>query len=188
MIAFLALATACGGSNAERQAGGTTTAETTTASTTTEAEPFEGGRSPVHAKGDPAETALLEAIDVGKHEGYDRVVFRFQNVVPGYRVAYVKRPLVEDGSGAHITVAGDAVVGVRLEPASGFDLSDEGHLVYTGPKRIEGADSGAAVVEELVRTGDFEAVLNWAVGLESATDFRVLRLEGPPRLVVDFKS
>ncbi len=161
---------------------------TTTAATTNEAEPFAGGRAPVTAKADPAETALLEAIDVGKHEGYDRVVFRFRNTVPGYRVAYVKRPLVEDGSGDPVTVAGKVVVGVRLEPASGFDLSDEGHLVYTGPKRIEGGDSGAAVVEELVRTGDFEAVLSWAVGLDSATDFRVLRLDGPPRLVVDFKG
>jgi hypothetical protein len=108
--------------------------------------------------------------------------------VPGYRIAYVKRPLVEDGSGNPVDVAGSAVVGVRMEPASGFDLRDEGTLVYKGPKRIAGADSGAGIVNELVRTGDFEAVLNWAVGLEAATDFRVLRLDGPPRLVVDFKG
>jgi hypothetical protein len=43
-------------------------------------------------------------------------------------------------------------------------------------------------VRELVRTGDFEAVLTWAVGLGDKVDFRVLTLEDPPRLAVDFRN
>jgi hypothetical protein len=43
-------------------------------------------------------------------------------------------------------------------------------------------------VREVVRTGDFEAVLSWAVGLDDRVDFRVLTLDGPPRLVVDFRN
>ena len=134
-------------------------------------------------------TALLEGIAVGRHEGYDRVVFRFRNHLPGYRVAYVERPLHEDGSGNLVEVAGGAVVLVRMEPASGFDLeTGEGELVYDGPRRIDGSDTGTSTVRELVRVGDFEAVLAWAVGLGDRVGFRVLTLDGPPRLVVDFRA
>ena len=76
-----------------------------------------------------------------------------------------------------------------MEPASGFDLSvAEGELVYDGPRRISGEDRGTSTVRELVRTGDFEAVLGWAVGLTDRVDFRVTTLEAPSRLVVDFRN
>jgi hypothetical protein len=39
-----------------------------------------------------------------------------------------------------------------------------------------------------VRTGDFEAVLHWAIGLEEQVDFRVVTAESPPRLIVDFRN
>jgi hypothetical protein len=101
----------------------------------------------------------------------------------------VEPPLVEDGSGAPVRIAGDAFVLVRMEPASGFDLeTGEGELVYKGPRRISGADAGAETLRELVRTGDFEAVLGWAVGLDDRVDFRVRTLDEPPRLVVDFAT
>jgi hypothetical protein len=44
------------------------------------------------------------------------------------------------------------------------------------------------VVREIVRTGDFEAVLTWAVGLDLVRSFRVLTLENPARIVVDFAA
>jgi hypothetical protein len=136
-----------------------------------------------------AEIGLLERVAVGRHEGYDRVVLQFRNTLPGYRVQYVEPPLREDGSGNRVELAGNAFVLVRLEPASGFDLSvPEGELVYEGPRRIAGSGAGTPIVREVVRTGDFEAVLSWAVGLEDRVDFRVLRLDGPPRLVVDFRN
>ena len=76
---------------------------------------------------------------VGSHEGYDRVVFQFRDGVPGYRVEYVDPPLHEDGSGNVVELDGNAFVVVRMEPASGFDLSvPEGELVYTGPRRLPG--------------------------------------------------
>jgi len=116
-------------------------------------------------------------------------VLQFRNLTPGYRVAYVQPPFAEDGSGNRIDVNGTAFVVVRMEPASGFDLNTgEGQLVYRGPRRIEGADAGTSIVRELARTGDFEAVLTWVVGLEERVDFRVQALEGPPRLVIDFRN
>jgi hypothetical protein len=39
-----------------------------------------------------------------------------------------------------------------------------------------------------VRIGDFEAVLNWAVGLSDRVDFRVRTASAPARLIVDFRN
>lgn len=149
------------------------------------------GASTDPVKGDAtgSDTALLERIAVGRHEGYDRVVFQFRNGLPGYRVEYVTGPLKEDGSGKPVTVEGNAVVVVRMEPASGFDLNTgEGVLVYKGPKQIDGSSAGTSVVRQLVRTGDFEAVLSWAIGLSDKVDFRVTTATSPDRLIVDFRN
>jgi hypothetical protein len=181
---LLIVAAGCSGGS---DYGGTRSTTTTTSGGT---DPLAGASTnPVTTTVAGRETALLEDVDLARHEGYDRVVFRFKKAVPGYRVAYVEPPLTEDGSGAPVKVDGTAFVSVRMEPASGFDLNTgEGVLVYKGPRRISGEDAGTSVVRELVRTGDFEAVLTWAVGLSDQVDFRVQTLDDPPRLVVDFRN
>jgi hypothetical protein len=186
--ALLALA-GCGSSSSsesEPPAAGTTTA---TAPTTTaeETDPLEGaGTNVVVAPTTAKATALLERVAVGHHEGYDRVVFQFRgDGLPGYRIEYMEPPFQEDGSGNPVDVAGSAFVVVRMEPASGFDLNTgEGELVYKGPKRLP----GTGVVKEVVRTGDFEAVLSWVVGLEAKVAFRVTTATSPSRLIVDFRN
>jgi hypothetical protein len=187
--ALLALAGCGGGSSSsegEPPAAGTTTA--TTATTTSEqTDPLAGAAtSIVVAQSTTNATALLDRVAVGHHEGYDRVVFEFRDEgLPGYRIEYVEPPLKEDGSGNRVDVVGNAFVLVRMEPASGFDLNTgEGELVYKGPKRLD----GTGVVKEVVRTGDFEAVLSWAVGLDSKVPFRVTTATSPSRLIVDFKN
>ena len=126
---------------------------------------------------------------MGRHEGYDRVVFQFRNTLPGYKVEYVLPPLKEDGSGNPVKIKGNFFVVVRMEPASGFDLNTgEGVMVYKGPKRLGGSTAGTSVVQELVRTGDFEAVLTWAIGLSDKVDFRVQAATSLPRLIVDFRN
>jgi hypothetical protein len=75
-----------------------------------------------------------------------------------------------------------------MQPASGYDLnSGEGTLIYKGPRRISGADAGTSVIKDVVRTGDFEALLTWTIGLDGKVPFRVITLKSPPRLVVDFQ-
>ena len=195
LAALLLVATAgCGSSNkssAPETGSSTVTPPTTTSTTNTGGiDTLAGaGTTPVEQKAGTSETALLERVALGRHEGYDRVVFQFRNALPGYRVEYVQPPLKEDGSGNVVDVKGSAFVVVRMEPASGFDLSkSEGELVYKGPRRLEGSDAGTSIVREVVRTGDFEAVLHWAVGLEEQVDFRVVTAESPPRLIVDFRN
>jgi len=188
VLAMLAVA-GCGGSSSsesEPPAAGTTTApaETTTAEQT---DPLAGaGTSVVVGTTTAKANALLERVAVGHHEGFDRVVFQFRGEgVPGYRVEYVEPPLKEDGSGDPVEISGSAFVVVRMEPASGFDLNTgEGELVYKGPKRLP----GTGVVKEVVRTGDFEAVLTWAVGLDAQVPFLVTTTASPSRLIVDFKN
>jgi hypothetical protein len=192
LSATLVAAAGCGGSDksATPSGGSSSSTSTTTTTTSTGIDPLAGaGTTPVKANAAGSETALLERIALGRHEGYDRVVFQFRNDLPGYRVEYVQPPLEEDGSGNPVSVDGNAIVVVRMEPASGFDLNTgEGVMVYKGPKRIEGSSAGTSVVQELVRTGDFEAVLSWAIGLSDKVDFRVTTATSPDRLIVDFRN
>jgi hypothetical protein len=174
------------------QGAGTTTAATPT-TTTTETngiDPLEGASTKtIESEPSGEGIALLERVAIGRHEGYDRVVFQFTNHVPGYRIGYVDPPIKEDGSGNVVQIKGNAFVVVRMEQASGFDLTkNEGELVYKGPRRIDGASAGTSVVQELVRSGDFEAVLSWAVGLSDRVDFRVRTASLPARLIVDFRN
>jgi hypothetical protein len=185
--AILALIGVGCGDDPDDEPGASVTSPTATTEPTTTEEAFEGGTEPVTGDAQVSETALLERVAVAAHDDYDRVVFQFKKGLPGYRVEYVEPPLREDGSGNLVKLAGNHFVVVRMEPASGFDLSvPEGELVYTGPRRITGA--GTSVVNEVVRTGDFEAVLTWAIGLDERVPFRVLTLQDPARIVVDFDS
>ena len=195
MTAGVLAVSGCGGSNkSSAPTGGyslpSPTPTSTTTTTTGGIDPLQGaGTTAVQAPATGSETALLDRIAVGRHEGYDRVVFEFQNALPGYKVEYVQPPLKEDGSGKPVNVKGAAVVVVRMAPASGFDLNTaEGVMVYKGPKRIDGSAAGTSVVQELVQSGDFEAVLSWAIGLSGKADFRVGTATSPARLIVDFRN
>ena len=189
----MAVSSGCGGSDKSSAPTGTNTLPSTTPTTTASTggiDPLEGAATtPVEGTGSGSETALLERVAVGRHEDYDRVVFQFKNTLPGYRVEYVQPPLKEDGSGNPVEIKGTAFLVVRMEPASGFDLNTgEGVMVYKGPRRLEGSAAGTSVVQELVRTGDFEAVLTWAIGVSDKVDFRVSTATSPLRLIVDLRN
>jgi hypothetical protein len=188
----LAVSSGCGGSDkSSTPTGGYSLPSPTTTTTSTDGiDPLEGaGTTPVEGSATGSEIALLERVALGRHEGYDRVVFQFRSTLPGYKVEYVQPPLKEDGSGNPVEVKGNAVVVVRMEQASGFDLNTgEGVMTYKGPRRIDGSAAGTSVVQELVRTGDFEAVLTWAIGLSDRVDFRVRTATSPSRLIVDFRN
>lgn len=133
--------------------------------------------------------ALLTAVETGRHEGFDRIVWTFDGATPAYRVTYVDRPITEDGSGTPIDVRGDAMLQIILTPASGTDLSgEEVRKIYEGPERIDGSASGTSVVEEVVLTGDFEATLSWVIGLDRRAPFTVTELSDPTRIVIDIAS
>ena len=169
LAAPLLLAIGCGDDDADDNVIQTTTSTTgdtttTTASTTTTA--FDGATTPTSAPGSASGVALLTDVQVG--DGV--VTLTFRDGTPAFDVQYVEPPITQDGSGEEMEVAGGAFLGIRMEPASGVDLSgEEFEETYTGPDRI----AGTGVIAEVVRTGDFEAVLNWVVGLDEQRAYRV---------------
>jgi hypothetical protein len=187
LAVLAALTAAACGSGQDPAVDITTTAPTTvpgetTLAPTTVASGF--GTSQVSVA--PAKKGLLTAVRAAPQSGFDRVVFEFEGAVPGYAVGYVTRPITEDGSGKPVDVKGDSVLQVRMEPASGADLAGTSvRQTYNGPNRFT---PNATVVAELVRTGDFEAVLSWVIGVTGKPGFRVNTLTGPPRLVIEIAS
>lgn len=130
---------------------------------------------------------LLTAVRVARQEGFDRIVFEFEgDKVPGYEVGYINPPITEDASGNTVTVAGSAYLQIKMQPSGTADLSTaELRPTYTGPTRFS---PGTPEVQELVKTGDFEAVLTWVAGLTDKVDFRVSTLTGPARVVIDVRN
>ena len=175
-------------STTEDDDDGTTssTSSTTSTSTTTTTLPFEGSTTPTSAPPPPGSTevALLVAVRVAAQPGADRVVFEFRGPsLPGFDVAYADGPVLGSGSGEPIAVDGDGALLIRMEPASGVDLNTaDARPTYTGPDRVTGDTTN---VTEVVRAGDFEANLEWAIGVEREVPFRVTVLESPARIVVD---
>jgi len=167
--------------------GGNQSTTTTTGGTTTvrvedepmTAAPFEAKAVTIEAEGQ----GLLTEVRHAAHDDFYRVVFEFKGDVPGVKVGFTERPVVQDGSGDEVSVGGDDVLLVQFEPASGFDM-EAGVESYTGPKRIEVEQDP---VVEVVRVSDFEARLDWAIGVDADTGFRVMTLDGPGRVVIDLQ-
>jgi hypothetical protein len=143
---------------------------------------FDGGTDAVSAP-EPVEVMVLTDVRVAGHPCFDRVVFEFRDPgEPGYDVGYVPGPIVMDGSGDPVPVQGSAFLQIRMPSATGFDF-ETSTPSYDGPTRFTPSDT--TQVREVVRTGDFEALLTWVVGLDEERPFTVTTLEDPTRVVVD---
>lgn len=167
------------GDGTESSTTSTTEAGDATATTGSSAE---GGSDTSTVSTPPGQRGLLKTVTATQAGPFDRVTFEFEGELPGYRVGFVERPIIEDGSGDEITVDGEAVLAVHFEPASGFDLTGEGRQVYTGPTRL---DLATRTLLDVVRTTDFEANLQWALGLDTKAPFRVRTESAPNRVIVE---
>ncbi len=184
--ALVVAGAACGedsdGSSASSSTTASTTAPTATTPPSTAVCVSEPSAEPETAPS-PSDFALLEAVRSAGHACIDRVTFEFRaDGQPGYQVGYEPGPIVQDGSGDPVAVEGAAFLVVRLQPASGFDAGT-GMPTYDGPGRIE--PSGPNFITEVVRTGDFEGVLTWVIGLDQQRPFSVSRLDNPSRVYLD---
>ena len=89
-----------------------------------------------------------------------------------------------DPSNLPVTVIGGAVVQVRLTGAvANWPTTDPPGPGYTGPTDLR--PTSTANVVQVVETGDFEAVLSWAIGVRVGTTPRVSTLTDPIRVVID---
>lgn len=127
--------------------------------------------------------ATLVAVRAARQAGFDRVVFEFTGAsVPGFHVEYVDRPVRACGSGEVVPLAGDGWLAVRLVPARAHD--EEGRPT-AGPRALA---PRLPIVIEIARTCDFEAVVEYVLGVASPNRYRVFELADPPRLVVDVRN
>jgi hypothetical protein len=142
--------------------------------------PFAGGRQPVETGGPRVPpVAVLTEVRVASHEGFDRVVFEFRDNMPGYRIEYVEPPITTDGAGFPVEIEGNAYLKVRFTVAQAHD--DAGNPTISERDLKPGLPS----VMEVEMTGDFEGYVTWVLGLRQEADFRVSKLTGPNRVVVD---
>ncbi len=156
----------------------TTTADEETTSTTaappatTTTVPFDGGTDPVSIPRPATTEDVVAHTDLGitSAPGGERVTFGFDGALPGVEARYVERPVRQAGSGDEVEVAGEAVLAISFSPASSARFDGEDIVrTYDGPDRLE----GGGTVREVVRTGDFEALYEWVLGITSRSPFRV---------------
>jgi len=186
-LTVVALTAACGSSDKKSASTTNTTSSassTSSAGTSTTVGGATGGSTTPVSVAVTHPTAHLVAVRAARQDTVDRVVFEFTERVPGYKVAYGTKPLMGT-SGKEVPVAGSAALVVHVEQASGFN-QDTAKPTYTGPKSVQPGDTRA--VKEVAQVEDFEAVLNWAIGVNAQLPFRVSTLESPPRLVIDIPS
>jgi len=123
----------------------------------------------------------LTGIRAAHHPGYDRVVFDFTGGLPTIRsVGYVSQ-LIADPSGQHVQIAGRAILKVTLRGANAHNSAGQS----TAPARVAFALPN---VMNVVRSGDFEAVTSYGIGLARRETVKVFTLRNPSRVVIDIRA
>ncbi len=127
--------------------------------------------------------AQIDAVRVGTHPGYDRIVFGFKEGIPALDVKVGTPPLTYDPSGLPMEVAGNDFLVFILRGGTGLDPS--GRVTYYGPTDFT---PDYPVLVQFIQAGDFEAQSEWVAGLTGPACIRVFTLTGPDRLVIDLAA
>ncbi|AOW95047.1 hypothetical protein BFN03_15085 [Rhodococcus sp. WMMA185] len=134
----------------------------------------------------PASTSAdltLTDIRVGKHPGFDRVVYEFTGPgTPGWRARYVDSA-VQDNSLEPISVAGEGIIQIYINQIT-FPSDDSG--VRSFPP-VSGAGGVVTEVKEGASwsEGDMQSFIGTT---RSQRPFTVFTLSGPTRVVVDIAN
>ena len=124
----------------------------------------------------------MKAARAARHGNYDRVVFEFAGAeMPQFHIEYIDKPIHSCASGDVVPLAGDGWLEVRFSPARAYD--DSGNPTIPDRER----SPNLPIVKEMKITCDFEADLEWVLGVSSPNRYRVVELKNPTRLVVDIK-
>jgi hypothetical protein len=171
-IATALLLVGCGsGNGSEEQAE----PSATRTATTPDCPPLPGASTARKERTESASvpTIFLTDVQVEAHECSDRVAFTFRDhTPPGYTVSYEPESTAktEDASGRRIEVVGTAFLVVRMMNVMTAEISgDKVTPTYTGPRRITTDET--RFVREVVKTGDFEAVVTWVIGFDAKRPF-----------------
>jgi len=116
--------------------------------------------------------ARLSSAAAGCHSSYDRFVVRVgAGGKPGYDVRYVSQ-IIADPSGNPVSLLGTKRLRVIIRDAT----------AHTLPSTIT---PGCSNLRQVKKAGDFEGIVSYGLGLRRKTGFRVFRLTGPTRIVID---
>ena len=140
------------------------------------------GAVPVRAVAPSATQATATLVDIraAHHPGFDRIVFEFDGGLPSSHDAQYVDELLADGSGLPVRIAGRAVLQVSFAPAQAHDAQG-----VTVPRRLA---FPLPNVMTAVRSGDFEAVTTYGIGVAKKTPFHVSTLQSPSRVVIDIRA
>lgn len=122
----------------------------------------------------------LWRIRVGRHHGFDRVVFQFIGGRPSYAVRYRAVP-ASRGSGAPIQFGGTTALQIDLDARTRTGYPDL-PLTFTPTAMIR---AGFPTLRTVRYGGAQDGWAAFAAGVKGRTGFRVLEMANPPRLVVD---
>ncbi|MGH3495922.1 MAG: AMIN-like domain-containing (lipo)protein [Nocardioidaceae bacterium] len=136
---------------------------------------------PVVVRRHPVPAPRIVNLRVGRHASFDRVVVDLRGRFTGYTVRFV-RHLTADPSGRPVRVHGIRFLSVALRSANAHDAT--GHNVYRGPRRQA---YSFPTLRGVAKTGDFEGVVSFGLGLSHRAAFKVTELHGPNRLVIDLR-
>ena len=127
--------------------------------------------------------ATLKIVRSAKQDGFDRVVFEFAESIPGYETDFAKPPFYYGESGNVVKVGGKFFLDIHF-------LSTTAHDAETGKSSVTQTPKGKINlpnVQDVKMIYDFEANVEYVVGLKAKKQFRVLELQNPARLVIDFR-
>jgi hypothetical protein len=127
--------------------------------------------------------ATLEDVRVGAHPesgGWDRIVFEFKDVRPAGIVEYVDSAS-GCGSGIPVQLPGSAILHVRFADTNAHD--EQGNLTIDSTE-VNGPGNS---ILKAVENCDFEAVVEWSIGVSGMKNFKVTLLDNPTRVVIDVK-
>jgi hypothetical protein len=106
--------------------------------------------------------AVLQSITALPAQCVDQVTFKFASTVGSWSIGYQQGPLAQEISGQPVTVAGNAYLVLRLKNTN---------TAASLPSDF--VPDSSTGVREITKIQDFEGVVTWVIGLDSARAFGV---------------
>ena len=131
---------------------------------------------------------LLTDARTGVHADYDRFVLEFEEdpdeldgAPDSFQILWSSGTPESMGSGEPITIQGTHTLEIYLL-GYGYSRDD---LAEPSQAPTVLTPTRTSNLRQAIWDGEFEGVLHWILGVEYKTDFRVLSISNPPRLVID---
>jgi len=135
--------------------------------------------------GGTTQSARITDLRMGTADGHDTLVIQFDNAVPHYELG-------QNSTGVQFTGGGGKGGTFTLAGTHGFRLNiyNLNWTVPPGNQYPHGTDilQSAPALQETRQIGDYEGIVNIAIGLSRDICPDVSILAGPPRLVIQFPT